>query len=234
MPRTPKDLTTYGGSLLDPVEENIDLSPSDPVAMEVVREILRLVAALALPQLLEVAKSVAALHGLAWQRRKAERAKDLVVALYDLLQRTRFEYVQKVEFEDLFEEVFRRFSEQPDSDRRDTMRKIFLKIIEAPREHVENRLLIRLADELPSEALRALSVLDRKLTQEEREPGVGYGALAIRLGVSNATRLLAYLVNENLVDEHSTSVAPGFGAAGDDLTFLLTPLGRTFVEYGRG
>ena len=25
----------------------------------------------------------------------------------------------------------------------------------------------------------------------------------------------------------------GFGAAGDDLMFLLTPLGRTFVEYMR-
>ncbi len=204
MPREPRDLTTYGGSLLDSVEENIDLSPSEPdpalepdagsgaprssvVDLAARRHALRHPSA---PGGRQVRR--ATLGGLAWQRRKAERAKDLVVALYDLadlLQRTRFESVQKVEFEDLVEDVLRRFSEQrPTPNDATPCEKIFLKIVEEPREHVENRLLIRLADELPSEALKALLVLDRKLTQEERVPGVGYGALAIRLGLPNATK----------------------------------------------
>ncbi|HMC95089.1 MAG TPA: hypothetical protein VKO16_10015, partial [Polyangia bacterium] len=67
--------------------EHIDLSPADPVAMEIVQELLRLVLALKLPMISEVAKSVAALGGLAWQRRKGERARDLVLALYDQFQR---------------------------------------------------------------------------------------------------------------------------------------------------
>jgi hypothetical protein len=52
-------------------------------------------------------------------------------------------------------------------------------------------------------------------------------------------RALSYLANENVFeDDHFTRrgllTIVGFGAAGDDLMYLLTPLGRTFVDYARG
>jgi hypothetical protein len=234
----PVNITTTGGSQFDPVEENIDLSPADSAAEKIVKESVSLIATISsplvspvAPVLVEIFKSVANVLGFFGQRRKAERASDLALALYDLLQRTRSEHVKKEEFQDLFEEVLRRTAEQPDAARRENMKRIFFRIIEEPHEHVENRLLLRLADELPADSLKILAVLDQDLTQEEGDLGTGHHALVLRLGStpSGINWPLNYLVNENLVDKESFNVQPGFGAAGDDLMFLLTPLGRTFV-----
>jgi hypothetical protein len=202
-----------------------------------VREVLRLAATLALPPVVvEIIKSLAAVGGWPWQVRKAERAKVFLLGLYERLERTRFEYTKRDDFPDLFEEVLRRISEQPDDRRRDTMRAVFLKIIEEPRDHVENKLLVRLADELPSEVLRALSMLHPPLTKAEIELKFGRDVLAARMSTTPGaiSTLITYLRNENLAGNDNDYVHVGIWAAGNDLMFLLTPLGRTFVEYARG
>lgn len=224
------------------VEENLDLSPIDATGEKVVKETALLIVSIGAtlaspigPILVEIFKSVANVLGFSGQRRKAERARDFSVAIYERLQATRSEYVHKEEFQDLFEDALRRTAEQPDPKRRADMRSIFLRIIEEPREHVKNRQLLRFADELPSECLEILAVLDRDLTEEERELRIGSYALAQRLAhqPSEIRWPLKYLVNENLIDEDTFNTAPGFGAAGENLLFLLTPLGRTFVDYIR-
>jgi hypothetical protein len=219
------------------LEENIDLSPSDTGAAKAVAELVRLATKMPNPRFGDITKAIGAIGGWLWQPRKAERAGDLVLGLYERLERTRSEYLKKEEAQDLFENVLRRIAEQPDASRRENMRKVFYKIIDAPLEHVENRLLLRLADELPSWALNALAVLDHPLTDEEREMKLGTNVLASRLGISpiDATSVIRYLINENIfgAEDERFVTTVGFGAAGDDLMFLLTPLGRTFVKYVR-
>ena len=80
---------------------------------------------------------------------------------------TRDSFAQRDEFPDLLEDVLRRLSEQPDPDRRKGLQSIFEKIMEEPREHQANRLFLRLADELPSGALRLLSIVDSTVSSSE-------------------------------------------------------------------
>lgn len=132
----------------------------DQEAVAAVREVLGLASALG-PQaaaVLGVVKAVAVFSGWAWQKRRPERAKELFLGLYQRQERMRSEYVSKEEFPDLLNEALRRIAEQPDEDRRRRVRDVFLKILDSPKEHVENRRFLRLADELPAAALKVLDV----------------------------------------------------------------------------
>lgn len=229
------------GRFIDEFDATIDLSPADSQAGKIVKETVKLVATLGAPAvgplapaLVELVKSVASVLGFHFQRRKAERARDLILALYERLQNALPEYVTREEFLDLFEDTLRRTAEQPDKQRREAMRRVFFKIIDEPREHVENRLLVRLADELPLDALKALPALNTRLTKTDRGEDNGRSFLAARTEMPPVAlwKVLGYLANENLLDEDNVDARPFFAAEGGGP--VLTPLGQTLVAFLKG
>lgn len=133
----------------------------DGRGIDLMKALLEVVASLGVlvPAVVAMIKGRAVEGMCPWNVRKVERVRDVLVGLYALLQRTRFEYVEKEEFPDILEEALRRISQQPDPERRRALRSVFEKILEQPLSHCENRLFLQLADELPSGALRLLSVM---------------------------------------------------------------------------
>ncbi len=216
------------------LEENLDLRPADPAAVKGVKLAIEAAAKLPGGQLVEIVKAVATIGGWLWQKRKSERAQAFLLGLYERLERTRSTYIERDEFYDLFEDAIRRSAEQPDPVRREKMGAIFFKIIEAPRDHVENRLLLRLADELPVDALKLLSTPPPELLEAHKRRGFISAAVAAHLGISSeaARGVVIYLANANLIDESTTDVRSGFAAEGEGPAF--TSLAMRLVEYMRG
>jgi hypothetical protein len=209
------------------------LRPTSP-ATELVQELLKVAMGLdaQVPGVGAMIKGLAAVGAWAWNVRKVERVRDTLVGLYERLQRTRFEFVGKEEFQDILEETVRRLSEQPDPERRRTLRSIFEKILETPLEHCENRLFLRLADELPSGALRLLSIVDDPVAPSERTRHmVEVLAEQARLSNSDAQDSAEELAAAQILRRDIFRFIP---SPGKPLDHILTTKGRAFVDYCRG
>lgn len=224
------------GALDERVEASLGamLAP-DPVAAKATKEALDLAAAIEphVAGILGVVKAVAVFAGWAWQRRRPERAKDLLLGLYQRVQQTRYEYVSKEEFPDLLYEALRRVAEQPDEDRRGRLRRVFLKIIEAPKDYVQHRLFLRLADELPAAALKALDAATQSVDRDDlMEGNAAILARRARIGGDDIDGLMTYLAHADLMDTRQFNLRAANFQGG--LRHLLTPLGLTFVDFMRG
>jgi hypothetical protein len=177
-------------------------------------------------------KAVAVLGGWLWIPRKYERVRSFIHALADRVKGMRDGFVKHEEFADLLEDVLRRLSEQPDPDRRKMLRAIFEKVIEEPREHCENRLFLRLADELPSGALRLLSIVDNPVGPSDRNRHL------VEV-ISEATGLQASDVRDHIDELLANQILSGnthrfVPMPGKAIDYLLTRKGRAFVDYCRG
>jgi hypothetical protein len=181
-------------------------------------------------------KAVAFTHGWFVDDRKPDRVFDALLAIRDRLhaaEQKRDEYVRKDEFKDLFEETLRRLAEQPDPERRCWLRAILLKVIDEPLDHAENRLFVRLADELTTRAHKVLTVLSPPVSQSE---GIfsRKRILAMRAGIEEARveETLEELALTGLTDRkqfEGPGPTPGIG-----YSYLLTPRGKEFLAYRGG
>jgi hypothetical protein len=199
--------------------------------IESVKALLEIIESLdgIVPGLGAVVKSLAATGAWAWNKRKVDRVRDTLVGLYQRLERTRSEYVRKDEFQDILEETLRRLSEQPNPERRRMMRTIFERILEEPLEHRSNRLFLRLADELPSGAVRLLSILRDPVGPSTRNR-LAIEALADQSGIP-AEEVRAYVDELVAIQLMSSKVGRMGAQQGKPLDHLLTKRGEAFVRY---
>ena len=101
-----------------------------------------------------------------------------------------------------------------------------------PLEHCENRLFLRLADELPSGALRLLSIVDDPVAPSERTRHmVEVLAEQARLSNSDAQDNAEELAAAQILRRDIFGFIPSPGKA---LDHILTTKGRAFVDYCRG
>ena len=177
----------------------------------------------------------AAAWGRAWflDGKKADRVTPVLVGLYDRLQTLEADqkdYIRKDEAQVMsaaVEEALRRIADQPDDGRRQEMRRILFKILDKPRDLAENRLFIRLADELPVPALKLLNATGGKVADiVSTQKGL---CQLTDLSEYDATFWLKFLVSQGLIDDEKLGIVhhTTYEAA-------LTPLGRLFEEYRRG
>jgi hypothetical protein len=212
------------------LETNLDLSPDESIAVLHTREVLAIAASLLSynPQILDVAKSVAVACGLPFQKHKAIRAKKFLLGLYERIERIRSEYVRREEFLDLMEDCMRRTVTQPEQLRREEVMAIMGNAIQEPSSHVLHKMFVRLADEMPTEAVRILAALHGPRTVEEQAVGAWPVTLSARSGfpLEQLHPWLAYLDNQSLVIQ---------GGAIDtiDMAEKLTPIGKLFERYRR-
>jgi hypothetical protein len=174
---------------------------------------------------------VAVGRGWFFDGEKAERVKPVLLGLYERiakLEADATEYIRKPEARATIEEVLTRIGDQPDRSRRQDMERVLYKILEQPRDLAENRMFIRLADELPVLALKLLAAT---------HASVGHGVrasvtqeLGNHAGVPEGERefWLKYLVNQGLLDEGQIGHVQRTTYEG-----VLTPLGRAFEQYRR-
>jgi len=110
-------------------------------------------------------QGTALLGGWAWNRYKFDRVKPVLLQVQKRIQSVETEYVRREEFADLLQDAFRRLGDQPDPERGNWIRNALLKIIDAPKDHTENRRYLRLADELSADAQKVLTVLPVPVNQ---------------------------------------------------------------------
>lgn len=175
-------------------------------------------------------------HGLWTDARKPDRVFDALVAIAAKLHESAAEkndYVRKDEFKDLFEETLRRLSDQPDPARREWLRHILLKVMDDPKDHAENRLFLRLVDELSTDAHKLLSILNTAVTEDERHLARDE-ILARRAGTKKdqVVEHLDELARAGLLDRNQFN-GPG-PPAGIGYDYFFTRLGREFLAYRGG
>jgi hypothetical protein len=205
----------------------------DGAGLEKVRKLIDIAEPLSawIPGFLSTLKGLATVGCWPWNPRKADRVHDAIIGLYERLQRTRTEYVRREEFGDLVEETLRRMSEQPDAKRRQDLRMILFKVIETPREHSENRLFLRLADEFPVGALKVLAAVEPVIVQAEYRQSF-QAILAARTGldITEVGQHMADLSAAGLFDQKAFRIV---AMPGKSLVFLLTRRGAMFLQYCR-
>jgi hypothetical protein len=172
--------------------------------------------------------------GRAWlyDEKKPDRVLNVLLGLKERIEKleaAQNEYLKTEAAHSVFEETLARIGDQPDEGRRETMKRMLGKILEKPRDPTENRLLVRLADELPTPALKLIQAA--RQTNEPRQLISTKVGLARHAGLAQeeAEFWLNYLVNQGLLDEDQLgSVQHG------SYVKVLTPLGLSFEEYCRG
>lgn len=113
-------------------------------------------------------QTVALLGGWAWSAWRLDRVRPALVAIANRIQSLQNEYVKKEEFADFLWDGMRRLSEQPEPPRQRLLRSIMLNVMNEPREHTENRLFLRLADELSVQALEmVLTEMSQRLDRHQ-------------------------------------------------------------------
>jgi hypothetical protein len=185
------------------------------------------------PGLFTAIQTAAFTSGLFYNLKKADRVTPVLLGFYERLQKVEAAqraYVRKEEGQAFVEEALRRIANQPDEPRRKDMQRILYKTVEKPRDHADNRLFLRLADELPTEALKLLAALHDPIVPQ-RSATASDKILAVRTGMTReVVRAVAkYLSNESLMTEE-----PLHTRRQSYFDTLLTPLGRAFEEYRRG
>jgi hypothetical protein len=171
--------------------------------------------------------------GRAWflDGKKADRVTPVLLGLYERIAKLEADakdYIRKDEAQIILEETLARIADQPDEPRREEMQRVLFRILEKPRDLAENKLFVRLADELSSPALKLLSATHAKV-----ESGVRMAtkhALAQYAGIldDDAAFWLKFLISQGLIDEEQLGRTQ-YGTYDK----LLTPLGRIFEEYRR-
>lgn len=162
--------------------------------------------------------------------KKSDRVTPVLAGLYARiakLEAAAKDYIRKDQPEAtqaLVEEALARIGDQPDEMRREGMQSILYKILERPRDPAENRMFLRLADELPAPALKLLSATHGKVApMVSTIQGLSQQTVDV-----DVTFWLKFLVGQGLVDEEQIGhVQHGTYQA------LLTPLGKAFEEYRR-
>jgi hypothetical protein len=189
--------------------------------------------------------------------RKADRVFPVLLALKDKLHdadKIRDAYIRKDEFKDLFEETIRRIADEPDPDRREWFENILLNVIERSRGHSENRLFLRLVDELSTAAHKILGSLDTPFTREERQLDRD-NILAQRAGLDagQVVDVLEELISARLIkrdrlegpDPATRTIAPSLAEVSarpeqgatygvQNFSYFLSRLGQEFLSYRRG
>jgi hypothetical protein len=199
---------------------------------------------------------MAAVGGGWWvDDRKPDRVFPVLLALKDALHdtaRKQTEYVRTDQFQDLFEETIRRIANEPSAQRREWFRHILLKILEHPKDHDENRLFLRLTDELSTPAHKVLAILNRNLTAAERQLARD-AILSVRSGVpeDRVLETLGELARAGLLNpdrlegpaSQERTIAPSAQTVGGSqleststygvasFSYFLTRLGREFMHY---
>jgi hypothetical protein len=188
-------------------------------------------------------KAAAAVGGWIYQQRKWDRVTPLLGELTARIYRLENEpgktnhYVTREEFADLLEETLRRTADQPEPDRRAAMGNAFFKIFDNPMGHTENRRFIRLADELPTDALKLLNAFgsgQRFMPNEFTEKG---GSLGVAAAFASLDPLIAQETADFLVGEHLLArdfQRHGIAITERSLEHSLSRTGKLFIGYIRG
>jgi hypothetical protein len=189
-------------------------------------------------------KAAAVLGAWPYQRRKWDRVEQVLIGLRDRIDRVVREqtgaadqYVRRPEFADLLEDTVRRIADKPDSNRREAMRAVFLRILDKPLDHTENRRFIRLCDELPTAALEALNVIS---TARPVVPNALSHGIDVRSIIAESTgrdheeieEAIDQLTNELLLREGVK--ANYFPVETSPIDHFLTRTGKLFLKYIRG
>jgi hypothetical protein len=171
--------------------------------------------------------------GRAWlyDEKKPDRVMPILLGLrerIDKVEGSQKEYIKTEAAQAVLEETLGRIADQPDEERRETMRRVFMKILEKPRDPAENKLFVRLADELPAPALKLLRAARQPV--EPRQMISTRDALGRHAGVpAEVGPWFKFLVHQGLFDEDQLDhVQHG------NFLKVLTPLGLSFDEYCRG
>jgi hypothetical protein len=189
-----------------------------------------------IPFLGTIVKPMVVAGGWWAEDRKPDRVFPVLVALKDKLHntdRSQSEYVRRDEFRDLVEEALRRIADQPSDERRRWLQNIFLRTVDEPRDHTENILFLRLAEELSTNAQKLLSVLEQPVTNPSDTLEGRDNLLARRSGVpaERIKEALKELVRAGVVDEETLS----YGARGQrGFAGMLSRLGSDFLTYRNG
>jgi hypothetical protein len=162
--------------------------------------------------------------------KKSERVTPVLLGLYERLSKLEAkqeEYLRSEDAQAVLEDAFARIADQPDETKREDLRRVLFKILEAPRDPSENRLFVRLADELPIPALKLLGVTHRPVNpMVSTVQGLGEQK---EVENDDAKFWLNYLVGQGLVDGEQIGVVHH-----GTYESVLTPLGRLFEVYRRG
>lgn len=211
-----------------------DLVKRDPSAKETLEKLADLGAELVsvIPGVGIAIKVAAWTGGWYFDAKKIDRVFPVLVGLRGQQAKIEREYVQKAEFDDLLHEGLRRLSEQPDDARRADLRNIILKITREPRRHDEHLMFIRLADELPLEALRVLAAVHEPLQTRAGFAQQADAVLQKRAEVvpDQIGFWMEFLANQGLFDRTRFQEVV---QSGRPLGYLLTPLGEKFERYRR-
>ena len=213
-----------------------------------------------IPTLGSIIKPMVIAGGWWLDDRKPDRVFPALVAIKDKFheaERRQSEYIRKEEFKDLFEETIRRIADEPDPDRREWLKNVLLRVMDEPKDHAENRLFLRLLEELSTDAHKLLAILDQPITTTERQleqDAILAGKAGIRR--DRAAEAKEELARLGLIDRQrfvgpdpsSKKLMPGnpLDAAGglqferpdthgsDSYSYFYTRLGREFIAYRRG
>jgi DNA-binding transcriptional regulator YiaG len=180
-------------------------------------------------------RTASVLSGWVWNRMKFDRVRPVLEAVSSRIQKIDSEYVRKGEFGDLLEDVLRRISEQPDSERRRRLANAVIHIIDAPQEHVRNRWFLRCADELDSAALELLNVLDDLKEMPFSNPAMCWVQMVERTsrGKADIDETIGRLASEHLVLPEGTMGLIRAGQAPAPYRIRLTTWGAELLRYIR-
>lgn len=185
------------------------------------------------PVLGNIVKPMVLARGWWLDDRKPDRIFPVLLAVKDKLheaEKKLNEYVLKEEFKDLFEETLHRIADEPDDQRRESLKTILLKVMDQPKDHATNRLFLRLEQELSTDAHKILTVLKMPIGPTDAMEG-GDALLAKRSGVSKEEikEVLDELARGGLiVSDHRGQIPRSTN------NYLLTRLGRDFLDYRSG
>lgn len=217
----------------DRLDENLGaLVRPDQSAWEKTKSAIDLAAGLSgVPGLVLAVKGLAVGRAWLFDKKKPDRVLPVLLGFKERIEKLeaeRREYLRTDDAQAVLEETFGRIADQPDEARREDMRRILFKMLETPpRDPSENRMFVRLADELPLPALKVLSATSGRVApMASTKQGLGQHA---DLQDYDMTFWLKFLVGQGLVDEDQlNNVQHGTYQA------ILSPLGRLFEDYRRG
>lgn len=183
-----------------------------------------------------VIQTVAVLGGWVWNYWKYDRARPALQAIVERLNRGEADYLQRDDFVDLLESSLRRISEQPEHSRRDSMRKILLKVIEEPQSHTTNNWFVRCADELDGTELALVHLGAQLGALTSQNPAMAWDRLSRETGKQRFElhEFVQHLCNEHIFDSEGVLglMIPGSRPAA--YRFRLTSKGEALVRYLRG
>ena len=173
--------------------------------------------------------TVSVLGGWVWNTWKFNRVKAVLEELQKRIQAAEGEYVHQEEFADLLGDALRRIGDQPEQKRREWLGSILLKVIDEPKDHTDNRLLLRLVDELGSSAHRLL----REMVGMTAALHSLHGQLAAAAGIprDEIEEILNELRRNGLILDELHSRGREYREDIHDFPDWLTNQGREFLKF---